>query len=164
MTYWRMQLHPDAASEAMKHAVDSLAAGYIGLDFGSEVGDLRASTREQVQASEKSYFAFADEMAESDNVLIEVHHFPFALVTVDGEYNYIRTVAPELGVWFRHFRKVRDVAYYADYKTDARNWEQIPMTDAICPLRRADSNSRRLIDQWLQWLRSRQPHLAAAGD
>ena len=44
-------------------------------------------------------------MTEADRVLIVVHHFPFALAMVDGEYNYIRNVAPEIGVWFRHFRK-----------------------------------------------------------
>jgi hypothetical protein len=45
-------------------------------------------------------------MKEGDSVLIVTHHFPFAWVTVAGPYNYIRSVAPEIGVWFRHFRSV----------------------------------------------------------
>lgn len=31
---------------------------------------------------------FAKNMSVGDKVLIIVHHFPFAVVTVDGEYNY----------------------------------------------------------------------------
>lgn len=41
-----------------------------------------------------------------DVVLIMAHNFPFALVTVSGDYNYIRTPDPEIGVWFRHFRRI----------------------------------------------------------
>jgi len=33
MTYWRMQLHPNEPGEALKHSVESLVAGFIGLDF-----------------------------------------------------------------------------------------------------------------------------------
>ena len=164
MAYWRMQLHPDDAPEAMRHAVESLGAGYIGLDFASEVGDLRTASKEQVLKSEKSYFAFSDEMREGDQVLVVVHQFPFALVTVDGDYNYIRNAAPELRVWFRHFRNVKDVAYYADYEKDAHKWPRTIMINAISPLRRADTEAWQIIEEWLEWLRSRRPHLAAAGD
>ena len=149
MANWRMQLHPDSSPEAMRHAVESLAAGYIGLDFEEEVGDLNRITREQL-TQQKPYLAFAHEMTEGDRVLVMVHHFPFALVTVKGEYNYIRNRAPELGVWFRHFREVSDVRYFADYRKDARTWPRIPMTDTICPLRRDDSASSELIEEWLQ--------------
>lgn len=149
MANWRMQLHPDAAPEAMRHAVESLAAGYIGLDFAEDVGDLSRVTREQL-TQQKPYLQFADDMKVGDRVLIMVHHFPFALVTVDSEYNYIRNVAPELGVWFRHFRKVKDLRYYADHNTNAREWVRIPMTDTICPLRRDDTASNQLIEEWLQ--------------
>jgi hypothetical protein len=149
MANWRMQLHPDAAPEAMRYAVESLAAGYIGLDFVEDVGDLNRVTRDQLTQG-KPYLQFANGMEVGDRVLVMVHHFPFALVTVDGEYNYIRNVAPELGVWFRHFRRVRDVRYFADYRTDARNWPQITMTDTICPLRRDDSTSSQLIEEWFQ--------------
>jgi hypothetical protein len=150
MAYWRMQLHPNDASEAARHAAQSLAAGYIGLDFAEDVGDLNRTAWEQLPQKQKPYGAFAHEMTEGDRVLIVVHHFPFALATVDGEYNYIRNVAPEIGVWFRHFRKVKDVRYYADYKTDARDWPRTKMTDTICPLRRDDTVSYQLIEEWLQ--------------
>jgi hypothetical protein len=87
-------------------------------------------------------------MAVGDKVLIIVHHFPFALVVVKGEYNYIRQPVEELGVWFRHFRAIRDVRYYADWITDARAWQSIKMADAISPLVDPSSESRRLIDGW----------------
>jgi hypothetical protein len=149
MANWRMQLHPDAAPEAMRHAVESLAAGYVGLDFAEDVGDLNRVTRDQL-TQQKPYLQFAHDMEAGDRVLIMVHHFPFALVTVDGEYNYIRNIAPELGVWFRHFRRVIDVRYFADYRTDARNWPQTTMTDTVCPLRGDNTVSSLLIEEWLQ--------------
>lgn len=150
MSNWRMQLHPDVAPEAMRHAVESLAAGYIGLDFAEDVGDLNRTEWEQLPQKQKPYWAFAHEMAVGDRVLVMVHHFPFALVRVEGEYNYIRTVAPEIGVWFRHFRKVKEIRYFADYRPDAHNWPRITMTDTICPLRREDTASHQLIEEWLQ--------------
>ena len=33
MTYWRMQVHPASPGDAVAHTIESLAAGYIGLDF-----------------------------------------------------------------------------------------------------------------------------------
>lgn len=148
MTYWRMQLHPDEPGEAMKYSVQSLAAGYIGLDFGVEVGDMMMTTQAELPDNQKDYWAFAHEMEIGDRVLIFVHHFPFALATVNGDYNYIRTSAPEIGVWFRHFRAVRDVMYYGDYVTNARHWEPITMTDTISPLRDPSSKSYRLLVAW----------------
>src|SRR2546425_5470915 len=135
MTYWRMQLHPSTSGKAVKHAVESLAAGYIGLGFGSDVGDLLLADQSALPEQKKDYWAFAHDMKEGDEVLIIAHHFPFALATIDGPYNYVREAVPELGVWFRHFRKVKSVRYYADYITNARSWEQITMTDTISPLR-----------------------------
>lgn len=149
MTYWRMQLHPDAPGEALKHCVESLAAQYIGLDFSEEVGDLMTATKSNLPVSQKDYWAFAHEMAIGDKVLIIAHHFPFALVTVAGEYNYIRVPAPEIGVWFRHFRSVTDIRYYGDLKTNAQQWEQLKMTDTISPLRDPNSRSYQLIENWL---------------
>jgi hypothetical protein len=87
-------------------------------------------------------------MKIDDSVLIITHHFPFALVKVTGKYNYIRDTAPELGVWFRHFRKVKNVRYYADYKTNAKSWTQLTMTDTISPLRDPKSQSFKLIKDW----------------
>jgi hypothetical protein len=63
-------------------------------------------------------------MQEGDLVLVVAHHFPFALARVSGPCNYIRPVAPEIGVWFRHFGAVEGVRYYADFKTNALVWEK----------------------------------------
>jgi hypothetical protein len=149
MTYWRMQLHPEQPGEAFRHAVESVAAGHIGLDFESEIGDLRAANKADLPTNQKDYWAFAHEMEIGDPVLVIVHHFPFALVTVSGDYNYIRRPAPELRVWFRHFRSVKNVRYYADFRTNAAGWEQFRMTDTISPLRSTTSKSYLLIKSWI---------------
>lgn len=87
-------------------------------------------------------------MKVGDTVLVIAHHFPFALATIAGDYNYIRFPAPEIGVWFRHFRRVKDVRYYGDLETNAHNWNKIVMTDTISPLRDPSSKSYRLIVKW----------------
>jgi len=61
----------------------------------------------------------------------------------------MRRPAPEIGVWFRHFRSVRDVRYYGDYVTNAHNWQRLTMTDTISPLRDSNSGSYQLIEEWL---------------
>ena len=48
MTYWRMQLHPDDSSRSAQRAAESLSAGFIGLDFALEVGDLLTTPRENL--------------------------------------------------------------------------------------------------------------------
>jgi hypothetical protein len=146
-----MQLHPNESGEALKHSAESLAAGFIGLDFSRSagIGDLRATTQDRLPEHHRDYWAFAHEMNRGDIVLIMVHHFPFALVSVVGDYNYIREPEPRIGVWFRHFRQVKDVRYYGDLETNAHEWERIPMTDTISPLRDDSSRSYRLIEQWL---------------
>jgi len=148
MTHWRMQLHPSEPGEAIGHSVESLASGYIGLDFVTDVGDLMTTPQSALPENQKDYWAFAHEMASGDRVLIIAHHFPFALVTVDGPYNFIREPVTELGVWFRHFRKVKDVRYYADFITNARSWESITMVNTISPLRDQNSKSYKLIESW----------------
>lgn len=148
MTYWRMQLHPNEPGGALKHSVESLVAGYIGLDFTTDVGDLTRATQSSLPQNAKDYWAFAHEMTIGDRVLIIVHHFPLAITTVAGDYNYIHAPAPEIGVWFRHFRAVENVQYYGDRVTNARSWEQITMTDTISPLRDSTSMSYQLIDSW----------------
>lgn len=150
MTYWRMQLHPDSAGGAVKHTVESLSAGYIGLDFASDVGDMQTITREQIPEGQRNYWAFAHEMAVGNRVLLFTHHFPFALVRVSGAYNFIRAAVPELGVWFRHFRAVDEVRYYGDCRTNAREWRPLTMTATITPLREPDSESYKLIESWLR--------------
>lgn len=87
-------------------------------------------------------------MQVGDQVLIVVHHFPFALATIRGEYNYIKIPEPELGVWFRHFRRVHEVRYFADRMTNAQSWEKLVMTDTISSLKDPNSKSYRLIDGW----------------
>ncbi|MGH7183227.1 MAG: hypothetical protein ACREJN_14790 [Nitrospiraceae bacterium] len=149
MTYWRMQLHPGESEGAVKHTVESLSAGYIGLDFSADVADLLTVGQDALPNNQRNYWAFAHEMAVGDRVLLFTHHFPFALARVSGPYNYIRAAAPEIGVWFRHFRAVDDVRYYGDFVTNARAWEPIPMTATITPLRENTSASYELIERWL---------------
>jgi hypothetical protein len=143
-----MQLHPAEPAEAVAYCVKSLAAGYIGLDFGESVGDLLTVQRSALPSNQQDYWAFANEMKKNDRVLIIAHHFPFALTTVSGPYNYIRERVPELGIWFRHFRSVRETRYFADYSTDVRAWDQLTMIDTISPLRDRESKSYRLIAEW----------------
>ena len=150
MTYWRMQLHPSSPGGAIKHTVESLSAGYIGLDFAVDVPDMKTITQAQLPDSQKNYWAFAHEMNRGDRVLLFAHHFPFALAQVTGEYNYVRAAVPELGVWFRHFRSVDDVRYYGDFSTNARNWRPLTMTATITPLREPTSESYLLIEEWLR--------------
>jgi hypothetical protein len=149
MAYWRMQLHPAESVGAIRHTVESLSAGYIGLDFASDVPDLLTVPQGALPENQRNYWSFAHEMANNDWVLLFTHHFPFALARVVGPYNYIRSAAPEIGVWFRHFRKVDDVRYYGDFVTNARNWEPITMTATITPLRESGSASYQLIERWL---------------
>jgi hypothetical protein len=134
----------------MRHAAHSLAAGFIGLDFGTDPGDLRRVPPSSLPPGQTDYWDLAHTMAPGDRVLIIVHHFPFALVTVIGDYNYVSSPEPELGVWFRHFRRIDrgNVKYYADWITDVRKWEQLRMTDTISVLRDVKSKSYQLIDAW----------------
>ena len=151
MQYWRLQLHPAEPSAAMRHAIESIAAGFIGLDFPSDLGDLRLADPSSVPTGQKDYFDFAHRMSVGDKVLVMVHHFPFALVTVEGDYNYIKFPEPEIGVWFRHFRRIEKevTRFYADRITNARQWEPITMTDTISILKDPQSKSYQLIDSWL---------------
>src|SRR5688572_14876029 len=84
MAFWRMQLHPGGSKEAMKHAVESLSAGYIGLDFGDRIPDMLTVTQEALPEIHRNYWAFAGEMQVDDRVLLFTHHFPLALVRVAG--------------------------------------------------------------------------------
>ena len=150
MAYWRMQLHPDDSGNSAFHSAESLAAGFIGLDFAGTVGDLEIENIENIPQHQRDYVAFSSRMKEGDKVLIISHHFPFAVCTVavaGGGYNYIKNPVPELGVWFRHFRRVENVKYYADHVTNASSWEQIRMTDTISPLVNEGTLSLNLIKE-----------------
>lgn len=148
MNYWRMQLHPADPKRAGFHAAQSLCAEFIGLDFEQDEGDLMRATRQNLPAKHRDYWGFAHDMVRGDKVLIISHHFPFALATVDGDYNYIRQPVPEIGVWFRHFRRVKDVQLYSDRVTNAAKWEQLKMTDTLARLQDTHSQSYQLIDSW----------------
>jgi len=143
-----MQLHPNEPALAAQYAYESLTAGFVGLDFIADVGDLMRAQQAQLPSGQRDYWAFSHEMAVGDRVLIIAHHFPVAVADVTGEYNYIRTPEPELGVWFRHFRRVGNVRYFADRTTNAASWQPITMTDTISPLRDPNSASYRLIEVW----------------
>jgi len=147
MQYWRMQLHPGDSARATEHACRSLCAGFIGLDFVTEAGDLLSDASREIDPGQRDYHAFATRMEVGDRVLIMAHHFPVAVCTVAGEYNYIRHTAEELGIWFRHFRRVSDVVFYGDAVTNANSWQRIVMTDTISPLHDPASLSYRLIEQ-----------------
>ena len=138
--------------------MESLAAGYIGLDFATDVGDLMRLDRSTLIPGEKDYRLFAHEMGPGDRVLIVAHQYPFALATVNGEYNYILHPSKNIG-WFRHSRAVRDVAYYFDWETNPNAWVKTTMTDAISPLRDPSSISYRLIDEWVRAI-TRKPAAA----
>jgi hypothetical protein len=105
--------------------------------------------RPQDLGKQINYLPFATEMKKGDKVLVIVHQFPFAVVTVEGDYNYIRQIEPELGVWFRHFRRInaREVIYFADYNKNAKSWEQYVMVNAIQKLVEQDTKSYKLIEE-----------------
>ena len=148
MSYWRMQLHPSDSARSVSHATRSLGLGYIGLDFAQPPGDLTGVDPASIPQSQRDYADFAHTMKCDDLVLIIAHHYPHALVRVTGNYNYIRNPTEELGVWFRHFRRVEVLAYYADYVTNPKSWEQTKMTDTISILKTKGSKSYRLISSW----------------
>jgi hypothetical protein len=144
-----MQLHPDQTQLAFQHSVQSICAGFIGLDFDQDVGDLMRVTEQNLTKHERDYWQFAHGMAMGDKVLVIAHHFPVAVVTVAGDYNYVRVPAPKLGVWFRHFRAISDPRFFADRVTNAAAWEQYRMTDTISRLVDPTSKSYQLIDSWV---------------
>lgn len=156
--FWRMQLHPSDSAYAMRYAVESTAAGFIGLDFREDRGDMRLIAAADLQLNERDYTQFL-KMESGDLVLVMVHHYPFALVAADGEYNYIRNPDPALGVWFRHFRRIdrTRTVYFADFQTNAQEWSRITMTDTISPLHTTDTKSYQLIKVMAARMDTQQP-------
>ncbi|MEQ9566018.1 MAG: hypothetical protein RLN85_09430, partial [Pseudomonadales bacterium] len=145
MNYWRMQLHPDDSARASLHSTRCLGLGYIGLDFANPPGDLTDVDPATIPQTQRDYADFAHTMGVQDVVLVVAHHYPHALARVIGEYNYIRNPHEELGVWFRHFRKVEVLGYYSDLVTNPNSWQQTTMTDTISILRDTSSISYQLI-------------------
>lgn len=83
MAYWRMQVH---------HAVQALAAGFVGFGYRSDFGDLTlVMDPAALPQGQRDWLDFARRMAVADKVLMISHHYPFARATVEGDYNYIRT-------------------------------------------------------------------------
>lgn len=148
MAFWRMQLHPSDRAQSVSYTMKSLGLGYIGLDFADPPGDLTDVDRDDIPTGQRDYWEFAHKMAEGDLVLVIAHHYPCALVRVNGPYNYIRSPNQELGIWFRHFRRITVLSYYADYVTNPAKWEQIKMTDTISSLHTTTSKSFTLIKRW----------------
>lgn len=148
MAYWRMQLHPNKPKQAFMFSVQSICAGFIGLDFSKDVGDLMRATKASLPENHRDYMQFAKKMAIGDKVLVIAHHFPVAIVTVAGDYNYIRNPVPHIGVWFRHFREISNPHFFADRMTNVSKWEQYTMTDTISPLHKSDTKSYQLIESW----------------
>ena len=148
MSYWRMQLHPDDAKYSSYYAHESIAKGFIGLGFATEVGDLLID-KNNILDHQKNYTAFASDMDIGDKVLIMSHHIPLAVVTISSDYNYIRNPLKSLGVWFNHIREIDTelTIYYSDYQTNIKKWENIPMTNTISPLKDPSSKSYQLIEK-----------------
>lgn len=78
--YWRMQVLPGDSYNAIKHTVESISAGYIGLDFVTDVPDLKTIQQDTLPESQRNYWAFAREMQIGDHAPLFAHHFPLALV------------------------------------------------------------------------------------
>jgi len=79
MAYWRMQSHPNESEGAIRHTVESLSAGYIGLDFATDVPDLLTIPQTELPDNSRNYWSFGREMEVGDWVLLFTHHFPLHL-------------------------------------------------------------------------------------
>ena len=90
------------------------------LNKESNAGDLLTLQDDDKLGYQKSYLPFARDMKIGDIVLIVSHHNPIAIVKITSDYNYIRQVIPELGIWFRHFRQIDkdNIIYYSDFETN----------------------------------------------
>lgn len=158
MAYWRMQLHPNEPIHAVSYVAKALGLGLIGLDFAEPPGDLTDVDPSAIERTQRDYWDFAHRMAIGDVVLISAHHYPFALAEITGRYNYIRS-PEELKVWFRHFRRVSVLGYYADLVTNPKAWEKITMTDTISILHDPQSKSFQLISFWLEKLKAKKQRM-----
>ena len=142
--------------------VQSLPVRLIGFNFRQDPGDLWLVTRLTAEVS-KNEVEFATQMKVGDMVLVLVHQYPFALATIDSDYYYLRTPDPSgdeklvlrvLGVWFNHFRRVRDVKYYADWVKDPLAWPRFLKCPTIQRLIDPNSALYKLIKKWPEVARS----------
>lgn len=148
MPYWRMQLHPNEPLRAAFYTVNSLANGFIGLDFAEDTGDLTKLDVDSLETQPNNIRAFIYELKSNDWVLIFLHHQPFALVTDIGEYNYIKNLVSELNIWFRHFRKVKKIYYYSDvFGKIQEKHSVLKMTNTFSGVS-SDTESGNLINEW----------------
>ena len=130
----------------MRYTVHTLGQRYLGIEVEDYLGDLTEIDPESMPASQRDGLDFARNMKDHDFVLVVVHDYPFALGVIDSPYYY----RPERkGIYFRHLRMVSFVRYYADYKTNPRDWIQTPMRNTISKLQDPTSVSYRLIEEWL---------------
>ena len=154
MRYWRMQLDPDDSVRAVERRIDRLSRGYIGLGFRNDFsGDLSKAERTDRPRGQRIYKHFATTMLEGDFVLIIAHHHPVALVEVIGPYNYVKDHDPPdvIGVWSRHFRRVKVHGYFSDWYTNPFEWERTISTVAIGRAGQ-QSHTYRIIRRWREWL------------
>lgn len=150
MNYFRMQLHPDDSGQASKHASESISAGFVGLGFDEDPGDLTKVTPDKAQLSnnEHSYWEILN-IQKGDFILVMSHHYPFALVQVEEGYNYIKKPVHELGIWFNHFVRIDKLAtrYYSDYITNPANWTKIVAIMTLQKLVKTDTLSYAVIEE-----------------
>jgi hypothetical protein len=149
INYWRMQLHPNESESAAFNTVKSLAAGFIGLDFNEERGDLTNLDQNKLETRTNNIKAFVYEILREVAALIYLHHSPFALVMEIEEYNFIKKPVPALDIWFKHFRSVGKVSFYSDvFKRTRTRDSKLKMPNTFSD-ESTDSESGKLIAEWI---------------
>ncbi|WCL50760.1 hypothetical protein [Leptospira sp. GIMC2001] len=152
MNYYRMQLHPDDSKQSSRYASESISAGFVGLGFVTDPGDLTKIKPQDtiLSINENTYWAITD-IEPGDFILIMSHHFPYALVKVTEGYNYIKKPVPELGIWFNHFVRVEKkfTKYYSDFITNPKDWQNITTTMTIQKLINIDTISMKVIKEMM---------------
>jgi len=143
-----MQLHPKAPGGSARHAAESLSAGFVGLDSDWDVGDLCRAKYDDLPSEEKNQWAFAYEMVEGDHVLIFCHHSVCSGKNSGTVQLHKESSAGNRCV-VRHFRRVDSVRCYGDFKTNVAGWKPLTMTSTLTPLRKSESGSQQLIDEWI---------------
>jgi hypothetical protein len=148
MNYWRMQLHPDDSEFAAVYTINSLANGFIGLDFAQDPGDLEKNNPDSLERKTNNIFGFVYEITTNDIIAIYLHNQPFAIVEEIEEYNYIKKPIAEVNIWFRHFRKFKSVSYYSDvYGRIKEEHKSLIMTNTFSRVS-TDSETGKLIQDW----------------